>query len=55
MEDEKIEFLTKARNGYLQQAKENPEKFTVIDASQSQDCVAEQVVAILDQLIHKIA
>lgn len=55
LEDEKIEFLQKARNGYLKQAEQNPEKFTVIDASQSQFDVAAQVIDVIDRLIKKQA
>ncbi len=55
MEDEKIDFLNRARDGYLQQAQANPGKFTVIDASQPQETVAEQVVSVLDKLISQSA
>jgi dTMP kinase len=51
MEDEKMEFLIKARQGYLHQAKSRPDKFTVIDASQSQKQVADDVIKVLEQLI----
>ncbi|GAA0818980.1 dTMP kinase [Colwellia sp. D2M02] len=51
MEDEKLDFLNRARDGYLQQAKACPEKFTVIDASQSQESVANEVISVLEQLI----
>ena len=53
MEDEKIEFLEKARNGYLAQAEQSPDKFTVIDASQTQSQVADDVLKVIDQLIDK--
>lgn len=51
MEDEKMEFLERARNGYLTQAKQNPSKFTVIDASQTQAEVANEVISAIDKLI----
>ena len=51
MEDEKMDFLVKARHGYLQQAIDCPEKFTVIDASQTQKQVANDVINVLEQLI----
>jgi len=51
LEDEKIDFLQKARKGYLKQAEQKPEIFTVIDASQSQADVAAQVLSVVDQLI----
>lgn len=53
LEDEKMEFLNKARNGYLTQAEQQPEKFRVIDASQTQEQVADVVLAVVDQLIEK--
>lgn len=53
LEDEKMEFLDKARNGYLTQAKQQPHKFTVIDASQSQSQVATLVINVLESLIEK--
>ena len=51
MEDERMEFLERARNGYLTQAKQNPSKFTVIDASQTQAEVANEVISAIDKLI----
>lgn len=53
LEDEKMEFLEKARNGYLTQAQQTPDKFTVIDASQSQEEVAKLVIDVVDKLIEK--
>nr|WP_076417858.1 dTMP kinase [Colwellia sp. UCD-KL20] len=55
MEDEKMEFLEKARNGYLTQAKQAPDKFTVIDASKTQEEVAKLVISVVDKLIEKKA
>lgn len=54
MEDEKLDFLIKARNGYLTQAKQNPDIFTVIDASQSKENVAKDVIDCVANLITKI-
>ncbi|GAA5140482.1 dTMP kinase [Thalassotalea piscium] len=51
LEDEKLEFLIKARNGYLMQAKQQPEKFKVVDASQSKEKVLADVINIIDSLI----
>lgn len=51
MEDEKMDFLIKARHGYLQQAQEYPDKFTVIDASQTKSQVTSEVIKVLEQLI----
>ncbi len=53
LEDEKAEFLIKARNGYLKQAKQSPEKFEVIDAAQSKQAVLAGVISILDSLLAK--
>ncbi|TMN33487.1 dTMP kinase [Pseudoalteromonas sp. S2755] len=53
LEDEKQQFLQRAREGYLVQAKNDPERFTVIDASQSKAQVLEQSIELLDSLIAK--
>lgn len=53
LEDEKAEFLEKARNGYLTQATQAPDKFTVIDAAQSKDKVLAAVLQVIDALIGK--
>lgn len=54
MEDEKIEFLEKARKGYLIQAEKNPQNFIVIDASQSKEEVSNKVIDVIEELINKI-
>ncbi len=51
LEDEKSEFLVKARNGYLKQAEQSPHKFEVIDASQSKEAVLEDVIKVIDSLL----
>lgn len=53
LEDEKADFLIKARNGYLTQAIQAPEKFTVIDAAQSKEKVLDEVIQIINTLIDK--
>lgn len=53
LEDEKSDFLTRARNGYLQQAKQLPEKFEVINAAQSKEKVLADVIDIVDTLLSK--
>tara|TARA_R110002050_G_scaffold283239_3_gene431484 strand:- start:1783 stop:2448 length:666 start_codon:yes stop_codon:yes gene_type:complete len=53
LEDENSDFLIKARNGYLTQAAQSPEKFTVVDAAQSKEKVLEEVIQIIDTLIDK--
>jgi dTMP kinase len=51
LEDEKSDFLAKARDGYLKQAENCPEKFEVIDASQSKENVLADVINVIDSLI----
>jgi len=53
LEDEKAEFLMRARNGYLKQAEQSPEKFSVIDAAQSKEKVLAEVISIIDGLLDK--
>ena len=55
LEDEKLEFLTKARNGYLQQAQLQPEIFEIVDATQSKEEVLKSVLKIINSLIVKHA
>lgn len=51
MEEVDIEFLERARQGYLEQAKSYPERFTVIDATQSLENVVEEALATIDKQI----
>tara|TARA_R110001583_G_scaffold171461_1_gene324970 strand:+ start:90 stop:710 length:621 start_codon:yes stop_codon:yes gene_type:complete len=51
MEDVDIEFLERARHGYLEQARLNPNRFTVIDASMPLDEVIKQVISTIQNLI----
>jgi len=53
LEDEKLDFLIRARNGYLKQAEQSPEKFEVVDASQSKEKVLEDVIHVIDELLGK--
>jgi dTMP kinase len=53
LEDEKLDFLIKARNGYLSQADKQPERFKVIDASKTKASVLEDVIKVIDTLIEK--
>jgi dTMP kinase len=53
LEDEKADFLMRARNGYLKQAEQSPEKFSVIDAAQSKEKVLTEVISIIDGLLDK--
>jgi dTMP kinase len=51
LEDEKADFLAKARNGYLKQAEQFPDKFEIINASQSKEDVLSDVISIIDSLL----
>ncbi|WP_419149296.1 dTMP kinase [Pseudoalteromonas 'SMAR'] len=51
LEDEKLQFLERARAGYLQQAEREPERFCVIDASQSQEQVLAQSITLIERLL----
>jgi dTMP kinase len=53
LEDEEADFLIRARNGYLKQADQSPEKFEVIDAAQSKEKVLEDVNHVIDVLLGK--
>lgn len=53
LEDEKSDFLAKARNGYLKQAKQSPDKFEVIDAAQTKEEVLIDVIKVIDSLLEK--
>ncbi|ESP93191.1 dTMP kinase [Pseudoalteromonas luteoviolacea] len=48
LEVEKLDFLKRARDGYLIQAKAAPESFTVIDASYSAEDVLAQCLQAVD-------
>lgn len=54
MEDQKLEFLQRARDGYLKQAEADPDIFTVIDASQPLEHVLSQVLQVVDGLAKRI-
>lgn len=51
LEDEKIDFLKRARDGYLAQANAQPELFTVVDARHSQEQVLQQCLKVVDELV----
>ena len=51
LEDEKSDFLAKARNGYLKQAEQFPDKFEIINAAQSKEDVLSDVISIIDSLL----
>ncbi len=51
MEQQKIEFLQKARNGYLKQAQNDPDLYVVIDASQPLKTVISNVFRVIDKIL----
>lgn len=55
MEMQKLEFLTRAREGFLRQAEESPDTFVVVDASQAFEEVSRDVLAVVDGLMAKLA
>jgi dTMP kinase len=52
-EKENIEFLQKARFGYLQQAEAEPQRFCIIDSSQTREAVQQEVFEIADRVVLK--
>lgn len=54
LEDEKADFLIRARNGYLTQAEQSPDKFEVIDAAQSKEKVLADVIQVIDGLLDSL-
>ncbi len=53
-EQEKIEFFERVRGSYLTLAKNNPERITVIDASQTLDKVGIQLSSVLESFMNSI-
>jgi dTMP kinase len=47
---EKVDFLSEVRNVFLQLAEENPQRFVIIDASQSLDKVKKEVDKVINGL-----
>ncbi len=50
IEQEKIEFFERVREGYLTRAKQDPNRFHVIDAAQPLVAVNEEIKKVLDKL-----
>lgn len=50
-ESERQDFFERVRHSYLQQAKANPHRYRVVDASQPLHAVQEQITQILDALL----
>lgn len=57
MEKENLQFLERARQGYIEQALADPQRFATVDASQSFDQVRHQVLNLVEKVIasHKQA
>lgn len=53
LEAEQMAFLQRAREGYLQQAKQDPERFQVLDASLGADDVAARACSLLDPWVRQ--
>ena len=51
MESEKESFHQRVREAYLSRAKQNPDNYAIIDASQSLELVQQDIAIVLDQLI----
>lgn len=54
IEKEKIDFFERARAAYLQQAKNQPERIKLIDASQTLEAVQQQVSVVLNEFLDNI-
>lgn len=54
MEMQKLEFLTRAREGFLRQAEDSPATFVVIDASEPFEAVSRNVLAAVSNLLAEI-
>jgi dTMP kinase len=48
IEQEKVEFFTRVREGYLQRLSESPNRIKLIDASKTKDEVMADIIAVLD-------
>ena len=51
LEKEKIEFHQKVRNGYLELARLEPERFKIIKATQSIEEIHREIVAFLEEVL----
>lgn len=51
MESAGVEFYNRVRNGYLQLAKQEPERIKVIDSTKSIDAVFEQVLMVVNKFL----
>jgi dTMP kinase len=52
-EAEQMEFHIKVRNGYLDWAKKNPDRFRIVDANKTKDEVFDQVFSLIQNLLRE--
>lgn len=53
IEAETVSFFNRVREAYLDLAKEEPERFVIIDASQSLESVQKQIKSVLQKIIEE--
>lgn len=51
---EKTDFFNRVRQAYLSMAKQNPQRYKIIDASQSLDTVQQQIADTLNNFLQHI-
>lgn len=54
MESQPIEFFEKVRRGYLDLAKQEPQRMAVIDAGQTVEAVEAQIAKLVEERIHAL-
>lgn len=54
MELQKAEFLSRARDGFIAQAQDNPDTFAVVDASRNLELVVLDVQSIVEELLARL-
>ena len=55
MEEENLQFLQRARQGYLEQARQDPAHFVVIDASRPLAVVVDDAIDVVDRTLAAVA
>lgn len=53
METEQFAFLERARDGYLRQAQQDPERFKVLDARQGPEALQAEAIRLLEPLVSR--
>ncbi len=54
MEQENLDFLCRARQGFLEQARQDPQRFAIIDASQPREKVLSEALGLIDGLLARL-